>query len=188
MKAGWLMTGDSLPFCRLVSPKGTESPVAAALIAAAAFGLVGYAAVAGGDAWNDYFRLFDTSRFIHVMTIDFLTLSALAPFWVYNDATARQWADRWAPFSLGCPDPSPPELLFAFAVLSCSDATARQWAPLFSRLPCPASLPPLSLRLKPYFRPRRLGLQRRERWAPLSPRYPGGPVMPCPLSRFSTED
>ncbi len=33
-------------------------------------------------------------RFINVMTVDFLTLSALAPFWMSNDATLRRWEGR----------------------------------------------------------------------------------------------
>lgn len=33
-------------------------------------------------------------RFINVMTLDFLTLSALAPFWMSNDATLRRWEGR----------------------------------------------------------------------------------------------
>lgn len=33
-------------------------------------------------------------RFINVMTVDFLTLSALAPFWMSNDAVLRRWEGR----------------------------------------------------------------------------------------------
>ncbi|KAK4846573.1 hypothetical protein QYF36_019339 [Acer negundo] len=31
---------------------------------------------------------------IHVMSIDFTLLSTFAPFWVYNDTTARKWYDK----------------------------------------------------------------------------------------------
>ncbi|MCI15868.1 hypothetical protein A2U01_0037007, partial [Trifolium medium] len=31
---------------------------------------------------------------IHIMSIDFTLLSTLAPFWVYNDMTARKWFDK----------------------------------------------------------------------------------------------
>jgi hypothetical protein len=31
---------------------------------------------------------------VHVTSLDFMTLTALAPFWMYNDAEQRQWAQR----------------------------------------------------------------------------------------------
>ncbi|KAF2292475.1 hypothetical protein GH714_023249 [Hevea brasiliensis] len=31
---------------------------------------------------------------IHIMSLDFTLLSAFAPFWVYNDMTARKWFDK----------------------------------------------------------------------------------------------
>ncbi|KAJ7527548.1 hypothetical protein O6H91_16G060700 [Diphasiastrum complanatum] len=31
---------------------------------------------------------------IHVMTIDFMTLSSLAPFWIYNDMSVRMWLKK----------------------------------------------------------------------------------------------
>ena len=39
-------------------------------------------------------------RFINVMTIDFCTLTALAPFWMANDAALRKWEqhDSLLPF------------------------------------------------------------------------------------------
>ena len=33
-------------------------------------------------------------RFINVMSLDFLTLTALAPFWMSNDAALRKWDKR----------------------------------------------------------------------------------------------
>ena len=33
-------------------------------------------------------------RFINVLSIDFLTLTTLAPFWMYNDAALRKWEQR----------------------------------------------------------------------------------------------
>ncbi|KAH9331448.1 hypothetical protein KI387_003556, partial [Taxus chinensis] len=47
------------------------------------------AGVAGGDAWKEFYQYFRESKFIHVTCIDFLTLSLLTPFWVYNDMTFR---------------------------------------------------------------------------------------------------
>jgi hypothetical protein len=31
---------------------------------------------------------------VHVTTLDFMTLTALAPFWMQNDAEARKWGQR----------------------------------------------------------------------------------------------
>lgn len=31
---------------------------------------------------------------MHVTTVDFLTLSTLAPFWMYNDASLRKWGQK----------------------------------------------------------------------------------------------
>lgn len=49
------------------------------------------AATAGGAAWSGFVQLFDESKLAHVTTLDFCTLTALAPFWMYNDAQARKW-------------------------------------------------------------------------------------------------
>lgn len=40
---------------------------------------------------------------VHVTTVDFLTCSALAPFWVWNDAQAREWESPLLPVVLGVP-------------------------------------------------------------------------------------
>ncbi len=45
--------------------------------------------------WLDYLKLFDESRLVHVTTLDFALCTALAPFWMDNDATARNWDKRW---------------------------------------------------------------------------------------------
>jgi hypothetical protein len=66
---------------------------AACLTLSAAF-LVGNAATAGVPAWNAYFHLFDESRFVHVMSIDFCSLCALLPFFMWWDADQRQWEWR----------------------------------------------------------------------------------------------
>lgn len=52
------------------------------------------AALAGADQWTEMYQYFRESKFIHVMSIDFLTLSTLAPFWVYNDMATRRWLDK----------------------------------------------------------------------------------------------
>lgn len=55
------------------------------------------AAFAGSSQWNDYFTLFWMSRFVHVTSVDFMTLSVLAPFWMDNDAKLRNWEGRDSP-------------------------------------------------------------------------------------------
>lgn len=78
-----------------------------------------YAVSSGGDVWKEFFQYFRGSKFvsisvlyfamhfmfeykvsylnldscfqIHIMSIDFTLLSTFAPFWVYNDMTARKW-------------------------------------------------------------------------------------------------
>ncbi|PRW58694.1 hypothetical protein C2E21_3280 [Chlorella sorokiniana] len=74
--------------------KGMESPVVAVLCLAGATWCVAQAALAGPQQWNAYFRLLEESRFINVMTCDFLCLCALAPFWMANDAQLRNWDKR----------------------------------------------------------------------------------------------
>jgi len=59
-------------------------------------GLCITAALAGADQWTEMFQYARESKFIHVMSIDFLTLSTLAPFWVYNDMATRRWLDKGA--------------------------------------------------------------------------------------------
>ncbi|KAI7835501.1 hypothetical protein COHA_010596, partial [Chlorella ohadii] len=74
--------------------KGMESPVVAVLCLAGAAWCVAQAALAGPQQWDAYFRLLEESRFINVMTCDFLCLCALAPFWMANDAQLRNWDKR----------------------------------------------------------------------------------------------
>ncbi len=71
--------------------RALESPITAALLLVATLGLVGKAATAGDAAWVDFGHLFQESRFVHVTTLDFLTLSLAAPFWVWNDAAVRKY-------------------------------------------------------------------------------------------------
>lgn len=54
---------------------------------------------AGPAAWQGYFSMFDESRFVHVTSLDFVFLTLLAPFWVLNDASKRQWSERYVPFT-----------------------------------------------------------------------------------------
>ena len=77
--------------------RALESRWTAGGLAAVAALQLGLAASAGPAAWVDYGRLFDESRFVHVTTLDFLTLSALAPFWVANDAGRRGATPAWLP-------------------------------------------------------------------------------------------
>ena len=74
--------------------KGMESPLPGALALLGALLCIGQAATAGGAAWSEFIGLLQSSRFTHVMTIDFLTLTTLAPFWMTNDAELRRWERR----------------------------------------------------------------------------------------------
>ena len=74
--------------------RGMESPILAWLLLAGSLFCIGQAATAGGDSWNDYVKLLQESRLVHVTTLDFLTLTTLAPFWMENDAELRKWEDR----------------------------------------------------------------------------------------------
>jgi hypothetical protein len=74
--------------------RGMESPVLAALALGGGVLCIYQAATAGGAAWVEYGKLLEESRFVHVTTLDFLTLTCLAPFWMYNDAQLRQWGPR----------------------------------------------------------------------------------------------
>ncbi|KAI3769521.1 hypothetical protein L6452_00627 [Arctium lappa] len=71
-----------------------ESKLTAGVTFAAGLGLIIYAGLATGDDWKEYLQYFGGSRLIHVTTIDFALLSTFAPFWVYNDMTARKWNDK----------------------------------------------------------------------------------------------
>ncbi|XP_024968712.1 uncharacterized protein LOC112508167 [Cynara cardunculus var. scolymus] len=71
-----------------------ESKLTAGVTFAAGLGLIIYAGLATGDDWKEYLQYFGGSRLIHATTIDFALLSSFAPFWVYNDMTARKWNDK----------------------------------------------------------------------------------------------
>ena len=74
--------------------KGMESPLPGVLALAGALFCIGQAAAAGGASWAEFIGLLQTSRFTHVMSLDFLTLTSLAPFWMANDAELRRWEQR----------------------------------------------------------------------------------------------
>ncbi|KAL2327177.1 hypothetical protein Fmac_020604 [Flemingia macrophylla] len=71
-----------------------ESKVTAAISLAAGLAIITYAGLAGQDVWKEFFQYFRESKFIHIMSLDFIILSTFAPFWVYNDMTARKWFDK----------------------------------------------------------------------------------------------
>ncbi|XP_059283541.1 uncharacterized protein LOC132037097 [Lycium ferocissimum] len=71
-----------------------ESKLTAGITMAAGLGIIFYAGFSDGDVWKEFYQYFSQSRFIHVMSIDFSLLSAFAPFWIYNDMTARKWYDK----------------------------------------------------------------------------------------------
>ncbi|XP_022140723.1 uncharacterized protein LOC111011318 [Momordica charantia] len=80
-----------------------ESKFTAGITFAAGLGIIFYAGLAGESVWKEFYQYFRESRFIHAMSIDFMLLSSFAPFWVYNDMTARKWYNQgsWLlPFSL----------------------------------------------------------------------------------------
>ncbi|XWS31100.1 hypothetical protein CRYUN_Cryun23aG0048600 [Craigia yunnanensis] len=71
-----------------------ESKLTAVISLAAGIGLIIYAGLANGDVWREFYQYFRESKFIHITSLDFTLLSAVAPFWVYNDMTARKWYDK----------------------------------------------------------------------------------------------
>ncbi|RDX88888.1 hypothetical protein CR513_29430, partial [Mucuna pruriens] len=71
-----------------------ESKVTATISLAAGVAIITYAGLAGQGVWKEFFQYFRESKFIHITSIDFIILSTFAPFWVYNDMTARKWFDK----------------------------------------------------------------------------------------------
>ncbi|XAR55242.1 hypothetical protein NMG60_11035263 [Bertholletia excelsa] len=71
-----------------------ESKLTAGISLAAGLGIIVYAGLANEDVWKEFYQYFRESKFIHITCIDFSLLSAFAPFWVYNDMTARRWYDK----------------------------------------------------------------------------------------------
>lgn len=79
-----------------------ESKINASLLLALSMALaVGAAStiVAPGDGWQTYTKLFGESALVHVTTLDFCTLCALAPYAISRDLEAR--SSDAAPPSLG---------------------------------------------------------------------------------------
>lgn len=78
-------------------PRLLETPFFAWYTLLSVVGCLVFAASAGGDGWFEFGALFTGSKFTHVMTLDFLTLTSLAPFWIENDSRVRGWSgrDRW---------------------------------------------------------------------------------------------
>ncbi|KAK6116313.1 hypothetical protein DH2020_049940 [Rehmannia glutinosa] len=68
-----------------------ESKLTAGITVAAGLAIMVYAFSSGGEVWKEFYQYFKGSKFIHIMSIDFGLLSTFAPFWVYNDMTARKW-------------------------------------------------------------------------------------------------
>ncbi|KAG7989902.1 hypothetical protein I3843_03G260800 [Carya illinoinensis] len=71
-----------------------ESKLTAAISLAAGLGILVYAGMANWETWKEFYQYFRESKFIHITCLDFTLLSAFAPFWVYNDMTARKWFDK----------------------------------------------------------------------------------------------
>ncbi|CAN1127975.1 hypothetical protein LINPERPRIM_LOCUS29924 [Linum perenne] len=72
-----------------------DSKLTAVAVLAAGLGLFIRAGISIGD-WGEFYQYFRESKFIHVTSLDFSLLSLFAPFWVYNDMTARKWFDKGA--------------------------------------------------------------------------------------------
>ncbi len=77
-----------------VGLKITESPITAVLMTGTAVWLWYNVFTADIYAWVEYSRLFRESRLVHATTLDFFLFTAFAPFWMYNDAAARDWKQR----------------------------------------------------------------------------------------------
>lgn len=71
--------------------RAVESKVVPWLLLAGAIYCTANLATAGSAAWTEYSRLLQESRLVHVTSMDFLTLTILAPFWMVNDAQLRSW-------------------------------------------------------------------------------------------------
>jgi hypothetical protein len=52
------------------------------------------AITSGVGSWNEYFRLFDESKLVHVTSLDFCALTALLPLFLWVDAEKRKWGPR----------------------------------------------------------------------------------------------
>jgi hypothetical protein len=87
-----------------VITKGMENRWVAYGILAGVLYCITVAATAGGVQWRDFGTLFFMSRFVHVTTVDFMTLTLLAPFWMENDAKLRSWdgVGTWKMACLQC--------------------------------------------------------------------------------------
>lgn len=72
-----------------------ESKITAGALGVAGLGLIGYAGLTNGD-WKELYQYFRESKLVHATCLDFSLLSAFAPFWVYNDMTARKCYDKTA--------------------------------------------------------------------------------------------
>ncbi|CAN0927282.1 hypothetical protein LINGRAHAP2_LOCUS35812 [Linum grandiflorum] len=72
-----------------------DSKFTAVALLAAGLGLFVRAGMSVGD-WSEFYQYFRESKFIHATSLDFSLLSLFAPFWVYNDMTARKWFDKGA--------------------------------------------------------------------------------------------
>ncbi|KAL9251294.1 hypothetical protein AKJ16_DCAP03472 [Drosera capensis] len=72
-----------------------ESKITAGVVAAAGLGLIIYAGLAIGD-WKEFYQYTRESKLVHATTLDFALLSTFAPFWVYNDMTARKCYDKYS--------------------------------------------------------------------------------------------
>ncbi|CAI0383405.1 unnamed protein product [Linum tenue] len=66
-----------------------DSKLTAVVLLAAGLGLFIRAGISIDD-WGEFFQYFRESKFIHITSLDFSLLSLFAPFWVYNDMTARK--------------------------------------------------------------------------------------------------
>ncbi|KAH7387204.1 hypothetical protein KP509_16G010500 [Ceratopteris richardii] len=71
-----------------------DSKIFALVVGIAGVGLFGAAASAGVESWSEFLRFFNSSRFIHIMSLDCIALSFFAPFWIMNDMESRRWSNK----------------------------------------------------------------------------------------------
>lgn len=83
-------SGPDGPLLRLVESRWLGALLAAGAIALAAFALL------KGD-WPDFWQQWQTSRFIHVMSLDFFALWLLFPVLLKDDMTRRGLTQAWVP-------------------------------------------------------------------------------------------
>lgn len=74
--------------------KGGETKILPLIALAASSYLLYNMFTADAASWQGYLSLFDSSRLVHISSIDCVLLATLTPFWMANDAELRGWKDK----------------------------------------------------------------------------------------------